>query len=162
VNNSLRWLLFGAVLLPASAFAQTVPLTQDSYVVTSPATVTNYGTPATVNVVAANGTNGLVQFDLTALPAGTTPANIARATLTLFINKLGVAGTINISVANGPWTELGVNGINAPVAAASVASAVPVTTGSDYLYVDATAAVQNWLNGTTNSGFIIGGTEMAW
>ena len=51
--------------------------------------------------------------------------------------------------------ESGVNGNNAPVPAASVASTVAVNNGSDYVAVDATAAVQAWLSGTTNSGFII-------
>ena len=138
-----------------AAFAQTVPLTQDSYVATNPSTGTNYGTAVTMNAGGPNADQALVQFDLSALPAGTIGANISKATLTLFANKVGAAGTINISVANGAWTELGVNGANAPVAAAAVASGVSVSTSSEYLYVDATAAVKNWLNGTTNSGFII-------
>src|ERR1700728_2511713 len=143
MKNPLRQLplLCSLAILPLAAFAQTVPLTQDSYVVTSPATANNYGTAATVNVGGPTVDEGLVQFDLTTLPAGTTAANIAKATLALFVNKLGAAGTINISVANGAWTELGVNGTNAPTAAAVVATGVSVSTGSDYIYVDATAAV---------------------
>jgi hypothetical protein len=48
------------------------------------------------------------------------------------------------------------DGTNAPVAAAVVASGVSVSMSDNYLYVDATAAVQSWLNGTTaNSGFIV-------
>jgi hypothetical protein len=142
-------------ILPMVAIAQTVPLTQDSYVVTNPATTNNYGTAATVNVGGANGDQALIQFDLTTLPLGTTAANIAKATLTLFVNKLGEEGTINISVANGSWTELGLNGTNVPAPAASVSSGLFVSAGGEYIYVDATAAVQSWLTATTNSGFII-------
>ncbi len=105
-------------MLPVAAFAQTVPLTQDSYVATNPATASNYGVGVTLNVGGPTATQGLVQFDLTTLPGGTTSANIAKATLALFVNKLGATGTVNISVANGTWTELGVNGTNAPVPAA--------------------------------------------
>ncbi len=65
------------------------------------------------------------------------------------------AGTINISVANGAWTETAVTGNNAPVAVTAVASGVSVSTSDTYLYVDATAAVKAWLSETTNSGFII-------
>jgi collagen type I alpha len=148
-------LLCVLAILPMAAIAQTVPISQDSYVVTSPATANNYGTAATINVGGTAVDQGLVQFDLSTLPTGTTAGNIAKATLALFVNKLGASGTINVSVANGPWTELGVNGTNAPAAAAAVATGVSVSTVSDYIYVDATAAVQSWLNGTTNSGFII-------
>ncbi len=138
-----------------TAFAQSVPLTQDSYVATNPATAINYGTAVTINAGGPNAGQALVQFDLTTLPDGTSAANVSKATLTLFVNKIGAAGTINISVANGPWTELGVNGTNAPVPAAAIASGVSVSASSAYLHVDATAAVKSWLSGTSNNGFII-------
>jgi hypothetical protein len=156
MRGTIQKLLFGLALLPVGAFAQMVPLTQDSYVVTLPtATGANYGPAATVNVGGPNGSHALMQFDLTTLPAGTTAANVAKVTLTLFVNKIGTSGTVNISVANGAWTEAGVNGTNAPVPAAAVASGVQVSTNEDYIYVDATAAVQSWLNGTTNNGLIV-------
>jgi len=49
---------------------------------------------------------------------------------------------------------------------AAVASGLSVLAADDYIYVDATHAVQNWINGvTTNSGFIItpagGGVNVA-
>jgi len=141
------------VLLPIAALAQTVPLTQDTYVV--PGTAVNYGTAVTTNVGGPGANRALVQFDLTTLPAGTTAANISKATLALFVNTVGAAGTIDISVAGGAWSESGVNGNNVPTAGAAVASGLSVSARSQYVYVDATAAVQNWLNGTTNSGFLI-------
>ena len=155
MNKPIRQFLYGLALLPMAAFAQTVPLTQDTFVATNPPTTINYGTAVTINVGGPNTDQALVQFDLSTLPAGTTAANISKATLSLFVNKLGAAGTINVSVANGVWTEAGVNGTNAPVPATAVASGVPVLAGSEYVYVDATAAVRNWLSGTTNNGFII-------
>jgi hypothetical protein len=158
MKNPLRQLqvMCGLALLPMAAFAQTAPLTQDTYVATNPATATNYGTAATINVGGPGADQALAQFDLSTLPAGTTGANISKATLALFVNKLGAAGTVNIATASGSWTELGVNGTNAPVAVTAVASGVTISTGGDYVYVDATAAVQSWLNGTTaNNGFII-------
>ncbi len=156
MENCLRFLAIGGLtLMPFIVNAQTVPLTQDSYVVTSPATGTNYGSAVTLNVVGSSGAQALVQFDLTTLPAGTTAANISKATLALFVNKMVTAGTVNISTANGSWTELGVNGTNTPVPLASVASGLSISAASDYIYVDATAAVQAWLNGTQNNGFII-------
>src|SRR5579863_10545310 len=149
MKKSVRQLVFGLAILPMAAMAQTVPLTQDAYVATTPATVLNYGTATAINVGGPNGDQALVQFDLTTLPLGTTATNISKATLTLFVNKVGAAGTINISVANGTWTEFGVNGTDAPVAGGGVASGVSVSAGSEFLYVDATTAVKNWLTGTT-------------
>ena len=144
----------GLAALPIAALAQTVPLVQDSYVV--PGNGTNYGSAVTVNVGGTTNDEGLVQFDLTTLPPGITGTDVARATLTLFANKVGSPGTVNISVANGLWSEGTVNGTNAPVPGASVASGVTVPAEDDYLYVDVTQAVQNWVNGTTpNDGFII-------
>jgi hypothetical protein len=155
MKNPVRHFLFGLALLPLAAVGQTVPLTQDSYVVTNPATNGNYGAAATINVGGPTVAEALMQFDLATLPAGTTSANIARATLGLFVNKLNAAGTINISVANGTWTEGSVNGSNVPAPAAAVATGVAVSAGDSYIYVDATAAVQSWLSGTTNGGFIV-------
>ena len=146
-------LLCGLLLLPSAVFAQSAPLTQDSYVV--PGNASNYGSATTLNVGGASNDQALVQFDLTQLPAGTTSSGISKATLIVFVTKLTAAGTVNFSVANGSWTESGVNGTNAPVAAASVSSGVAINNGSYYVAVDATAAVQAWLSGTTNNGFIV-------
>jgi hypothetical protein len=151
--NSIRLPLGVLVLLPVAAVAQNVPLVQDSYV--NPGTGSNFGSATTMNVGGPNGAQAVAEFDLTTLPAGTTSSSIAKATLTLFLNKSGAAGTVNISVANGFWTEIGVNGTNAPVAGAAVASGVSASAASQYITVDATAAVQAWLTATPNNGFII-------
>ena len=122
----------------------------------NPGVGTNFGTATTLNVGGAANSQALAQFDLGSLPSGVTASQVAKATFALFVNKLAAAGTINISVANGPWSELTVSGTAGPVAAAAVASGISVTSAGNYIYVDATAAVQNWLNGSaTNSGFII-------
>ncbi len=154
MNTLRRALLLGFTLTAAGAYAQTVPLTQDSFM--NPGVGTNFGTATTLNVGGAANSQALAQFDLGSLPSGVTASQVAKATFALFVNKLAAAGTINISVANGPWSELTVSGTAGPVAAAAVASGISVTSAGNYIYVDATAAVQNWLNGSaTNSGFII-------
>ena len=106
--------------------------------------------------VGGDGAEALVQFDLTALPAAITGSNVAKATLTLFVDSIDNAGTVNISVANGSWLEDGVNGTNAPGPGATVADNVSISTVDEYVSVDATQAVQDWVNGTSNNdGFII-------
>ena len=166
----MRWfanrsLLAGAALTSVAAFAQTVPLTQDAYFV--PASPTNYGSATTVNVGGAAGAQALVQFDLTALPAGLTAANVSKATVTLFVSKVGAAGTVNVSVANGGWSEATVNGASGqPVPGAAIASGLAISSGNTYFQVDATAAVQSWISGAAvNNGFLVtpggGGVNVA-
>lgn len=144
----------GLASIAGAASAQTVPLTQDAYVV--PQSPTNFGSATTINVGGSNDAEALVQFDLTALGNGLSGANVSRATLTLFASKVGSAGSVNISVANGTWSEAMVSGTSAPpVPGAAVQSGVPIAGGNAYIYVDATAAVETWLNGAANNGFII-------
>jgi hypothetical protein len=146
-----KWVVVLLSAVGPAAFGQTVPLTQDTYVVSG--TNTNYGSAITINVSGTNGSQALVQFDLSTLPAG---ATVASATLTLYASKVGAAGTVNVSVANGPWSETTASGMNAPVPGAAVYSGLHISTGNQYIYVSATTAVQNWLNTpTTNNGFII-------
>jgi hypothetical protein len=162
-NKVICVLLAGIATIPASALAQNVPLTQDSYL--APGSALNYGAATTINTGGPAANQALVQFDLSTLPAGITASNIAKATLVLFVNKLGAPGTVNISVANGPWTEATVSGTGAvPVAGAAIASGVAINAAGAYIYVDATAAVQSWLSGTNNNGILItpaGGVNVA-
>lgn len=156
MNHHPAWRLVSVLaILPLTAFAQTAPVVQDSWVATNPATATNYGSAVTINVGGASTDVALVQFDLSTLPAGTTAANIDKATLTLFVNKLTAAGSVNIAIANGVWTESTLTGLNAPVAGATVASGVSIGAVDSYVSVDATAAVEAWLTATANNGFII-------
>jgi hypothetical protein len=153
-NGSIRRLACGLMLSPCLMLAQLPTLTQDSYVV--PGSASNYGPATSLSVGGATLNQALVQFDLTTLPGSVTASSVSKATLLLFVDRVVTAGTVNISVASGTWTESGVNGTNAPTAAASVASLVTVATASVYIAVDATTAVQNWINGNaTNDGFII-------
>jgi hypothetical protein len=72
------------------------------------------------------------------------------------VNNVDAPGTVNISVANGSWSELTVSGRNAPPVPGAAVGEVSVSASGDYVYVDATQAVQNWLNGVVNNnGFIV-------
>ena len=144
-----------ALAVPFAVLAQSLPVVQDAYVV--PGNGTNFG--ASVNLtVGSSASQGLVQFDLSALPTGLTAAQVQKAALFLYVNHVNVGGTINVYVSNGSWAELTVNGTNAPAPGAVVASLVPVSSAGQYITVDATAAVQGWVTTpTTNNGFLISG-----
>jgi hypothetical protein len=144
----------GLAILTSSASAQTLPTLGDTFVTAG--NLNNFSTSPTINVGGAGAYQGLIQFDTTALPAGITGASVAKASLVLFVNKVGAAGAVDINAANGQWTEATVNGNNSPGIGMNVASAVPVNTAGAYITVDATALVKAWLDGViTNHGVIL-------
>jgi hypothetical protein len=150
----LRGMMVSVLATASAASAQTLAVSGDTFV--SPGTTANYSTSPTVNVGGAGNYQGLIQFDLSGLPAGTSSASVSKASITLFVNKLGSPGAIDIYAANGSWTEAAVNGDNAPSPGLVIASQLPVTTASTYITIDATALVKAWLDGTfANSGILI-------
>ena len=151
----LRRLIVAIGFLPIVALAQSVPLTQDAYVI--PGNAGNNGNGIYLQVGGAGNDQSLVQFDLTTLPAGITSANVSKATLVIFAKTVAAPGSVNIATANGSWTETGVTGQNTPSIGSAVATSIPVTSSNQYVYVDATSAVQAWVTTppTSNNGFII-------
>ncbi len=77
--GALRRLLFSAAFLPVAAFAQTLQVTQDAYVVANAGG--NFGSAAFLNVNGANNAQALIQFELSAL-GDVSAASVSRATLT--------------------------------------------------------------------------------
>ena len=150
-----RRLIVAIGFLPIVALAQSVPLTQDAYVI--PGNAGNNGNGIYLQVGGAGNDQSLVQFDLTTLPAGITSANVSKATLVIFAKTVAAPGSVNIATANGSWTETGVTGQNTPSIGSAVATSIPVTSSNQYVYVDATSAVQAWVTTppTSNNGFII-------
>jgi hypothetical protein len=148
-----------ALLAPFAAFSQTFVPSQDAYAV--PGNGTNFG--ASVNISAgSSNSEGIVQFDLSSLPAGITASQVQRASLILYVNHVNTAGTVNIYEANGSWTETGVNGNNAPAPGNVVASSVPVSAAGQFVTVDATTAVQDWITTPgNNAGFLIAANSPA-
>lgn len=156
-NRRLRgmrtnYLLISA-LLAWQGWGATAPVTGDAHVSQSVPAM-NFGTLGTVNI--GGGSRGYLQFDLSSLPAGTTAANISKATLLLFVNRVVVAGSIDVNAAGGAWSESTVTGSTAPGLANSIAG-VPVNAAGVYLAVDATAVVRGWVSGSLpNFGITVG------
>ncbi len=142
------------VFFPGAAMATDVPLVADTYISGAIPTL-NFGGLANLNVGnSANGNVALLKFDLSVLPA----AGIARATLRIFVNKVGAAGAIDVLGVSTPWTESSITGQFPPALGAMVATAVPVTASGSYLTVDVTLMVQNWTalgSFYPNNGFAI-------
>jgi len=121
--------------------AQQVTLTADAQV-TSVHPSTNYG--ALSNLYVGGGATSLLQFDLGALPAGTGAAQIARATLRLYANRVDVAGSVSVQAVNAAWMESGVTFASMP-GLAPVVESFSVGQPEQYVTADVTALVQQWV-----------------
>jgi hypothetical protein len=151
-----RTALLGIGMLAAlqmAAWADEVPLVGDAFF--TPGNATNFGATPSVNIGGASGDQGLVQFDLTKLPPGTTASSVSGATLRLFV-RIGSPGSIDIYSAGTPWTEATVNGNPGfPTPVHLVAGGIGVSVTGTYVVVPVTSQVKNWLNGEPNDGFLI-------
>ncbi|WP_222829258.1 DNRLRE domain-containing protein [Terriglobus saanensis] len=121
--------------------AQQATLIADAEV-TSVHSTTNYG--ALSNLYVGGGATSLLQFDLGALPSGTGAAQIARATLRLYANRVDVAGTITVQAVSGMWTESDVTFASIP-SLNSVVESFPVAQPEQFVTADVTALVQQWV-----------------
>ena len=147
-----------AGLLPLSAGAVTAPALADAHT-NSALPTSNFGNLPTLNV---GGTfSSLMQFDLASLSAGTASGSVAKATLFLWVNKIGSAGAIDIRTVTGAWSEASVTQATQPTVG-GVAYTVPVTTAGNYIAVDVTTDVKNWIDSPASAlGFALGASTSA-
>jgi len=143
--------VFGASL----AHGQLTP-SADAYTNTaSPAT--NYGTAATLNVESASQT-AYIRFDLSAIPAGYTGANVAQASLKLYVNAISTMGSFNVNYVDGAWSESTITSNLLPAMGTTIASNVslPKSNAHDYIVINITSALAAWLDGTqANDGIAL-------
>ena len=136
-----------AAALPA--FAVEATLVADAHV-NSARPAVNSGTISNLNV--GGGYTSLLQFDLSTLPAGTTAAQVSRATLRLYCNRMDTAGAVSVQPVNGSWGEYSVTYATLP-ALGSAAQVVSVGQAEAYVAVDVTGLVQGWISSpSTNNG----------
>src|SRR5262245_33783225 len=141
-----------------SAFAQITP-SQDSYTSTA-ASTTNFGTAVTLGVVSSASSiqTTYIQFDLSSVPTGYTSPNVAKPTLKRYVAGGAESGRLNVDFVNGSWSEKTIAAGLAPGLGTTIASSVPLTTANanDYLLIDVTSAVGEWLNGSqVNDGLAL-------
>jgi Collagen triple helix repeat (20 copies) len=141
------------VLLPAALSGQTAPLLGDAYI--QPGGSANYGSVAVVHLGGDNGFQGLLEFDLGTLPAGTTAASVSSAYLRVYVDQVLGPGSISVNAPTGAWTESTVTGTSGVGVGSYVAGPVPVPAAGAYLSIPVTAQVQAWLLGAPNYGFIL-------
>ena len=161
--NPLNKLILGITLatvglLPLSASAVTAPVLADSHT-NSALPANNFGSLPTLNV---GGTYAsLLQFDFSSLPPGATSGSVAKATLFLWINKVGTAGAIDIRTVTGAWGEATVTQATQPTVG-GVAYTVPVTSAGNYIAIDVTSDVKNWIDYPSSAlGFALNASTSA-
>jgi hypothetical protein len=141
--------------LGSTVFASEAPLSADTYV-SSASAGTNYGAAATLNV--GPSATALVRFDLSALPQGTMPSQVLKATLVLYVNRVGMPGNIEVQTVGSAWNEASVNSATAPVTQRSLdVPTAAVGAAGQYVVVDVTQQVAAWVAGgsAANFGFAI-------
>src|SRR5271168_1603589 len=152
-----RMVLFGVGLAalsaaPLPAFAVEATLVADAHVNAARPAV-NSGAISNLNV--GGGYTALLQFDLSTLPTGTTAAQVSRATLRLYCNRMDTAGLVSVQPVGGAWGEYSVTYATLP-SLGSAAQVVSVSQAGAYVAVDVTALVQGWVSApASNSGLAL-------
>jgi hypothetical protein len=114
----------------------------------------NFG--GATDLFVGSGNVAFVQFDLSTLPAGTTSAQIAKATITLYVSKINSAGALEIRPVTGNWNEYSLTYANAPVRGAVAGNSTVVSKPATFVTVDVTALVKSWIDApSSNHGVAI-------
>ena len=110
----------------------------------------NSGAISNVNI--GGGYTGLLQFDLSLLPSGTTSAQISRAVVRVYVNRMDTPGLVSLTAVTSGWSEYGVTYQTIP-SLGTVAQVFSVSQAGAYVAVDVTSLVRSWLSApTTNFG----------
>ena len=154
------------LLLPGRAAAQSGTVTDDAFASTNTTTqsvnlngqgivLIVAGSNATVGSTHVGTSKSFIKFQLqSSLPPATAAANVAKATLKLFLSPAtSPTGTIDIYPVTGDWTEATLNSSSPPaLASTAFATMVPAGKANSFLVLDVTQLVQAWLKGAANGG----------
>jgi hypothetical protein len=147
---AMRLGLFVAILSGLAA-AQVV-LTGNSFT-NSTAPKANYG--ASIALVVGPGSNTYLQFSFANLPAAFNGSNISAASVVIYVDAVGTAGTMDVYAVKGSWSQGTITYSNAPALGSKILSAVPVS-ATGFISLNVTSTAQAWLNGTlANNGIAL-------
>lgn len=138
--------------LPVASFAVDAVLTDDTFINSGSPSATN-GANASLKINSTSTT--FLKFDPSAtLPPGTTGSDITKATLVLWVNTFTTGGTIDVRQVTGPWAEATLNfTTGSGLIGSSVAVSPSITSKGDFVAIDLTDLVQDWIDGiVANNG----------
>ncbi|MEK7630497.1 MAG: DNRLRE domain-containing protein [Patescibacteria group bacterium] len=122
-------------------------LTRDAYT-SSVFSTTNNGAATTCRV--SSSERCWLRFFLPpVLPAGTTGADVAKATIKVWANTVSTGGSFDVFRVVGEWNQGTITHANAPLLASSPVESNVSVTGRGYTIIDATQLVQGWIDGTS-------------
>lgn len=137
--------------LGVPALAAEASLVADTYVSTA-APGANYGATASLNV--GGGASALLRFDLSNLPAATAPANVQKATLVLYVNRISTAGAVEVQALAGAWSESAVSAATVPANERSgSAPTAAVSAAGQYITLDVSDKVRSWIAAGNSNNF---------
>jgi len=131
------------LLVPMGAWAAGANSIADASV-NSSFPLANWGAAAAIKIGAGN--TGLIQFGLSSLPTLTAP-QINKATMSFYVNTVAVAGSVDVSQVTSAWTETGVTYGTRPTFLSAFATGVPMAAAKQWVTVDVTQLVQDWVTG---------------
>jgi hypothetical protein len=163
-SNIRKWFLFLPLLAwvlllgPANALALQAIASDDAFVQFSSSS--NFGNEEHLRVGDGDKYTGFIKFDLSALPlglGGLTGDNIEKATLRLYLSELSKTGSFEIRRVTSAWNEATVNSSGPAHVGLDPAAIIPVGNGdrNQYILVNVTDLVKDWLNGTANHGIAL-------
>jgi len=149
MSKRLRLLILIVIALcpfSAPSLGQATPPAADTFV-SSGTPRTNYG--SSIILVVQPGATSYVQFNLGTLPPG---AIVSKATLRLYVDAVSKSGTFDVYQLNSGWSENSLTyNTPPPPLGASATGGNPITvtsaTVNQFLLIDITLLVQNWLSG---------------
>ncbi len=153
-RKHLLWASIACLLLSFTPAAQATEATliADAHVSAARPSV-NSGSIS--NLYVGSGYTALVQFDLGSLPASTTAAQVSKATLRLYCNRVDSSGSVTLQAVGSSWGEYSVTFATLPSLGAILQTAQVTQTGA-YITFDVTGTVQGWINSpASNSGLAL-------
>lgn len=142
--RTLQTLAVVTLLLCACGVARAtdVTLIGDTFVSTTRAS-SNFGSLS--NLYVSSGNTALLQFDLTSTLPSITSSQIAKATLTIYVNRVYASGTLTVQPITSAWTEMGATAATIPTLG-TASGTIPIgTQGYSFYTVDVTTLVQGWV-----------------
>ena len=141
-RSLLHWFSAMAMVAARPAFAADAILVGDTYVnVAQPGL--NYG--SLPNLQIGGGANTLLQFDFSGL-TGIGVDTLSTARLILYVNRVGVAGSIDAFAQTTSWSESTVTWSSAPTLLSPSLTGNNIATANSFVTIDVTPLVKIWLS----------------
>lgn len=134
--------------------AQNAPPSGDTFTYTS-TPKTNYG--GWPQLIVNPDATAYIQFNLSGIPAN---ATVSKATLRLYVDAVATPGSFDVYQLGAPWSEGTLNSLNAPTPGSSATggAGMAVVSGdtNQFVLINVTSLVQDWLNGSVaNNGIAL-------